>query len=282
MIEERKRYIPEFKDIPSARAKMAELPVEKRIKDFSEVEFVLEKDAAEREAKRCLSCRRCLGCKLCLAACEPKAIDFSQQEEAIELTVDAIVIAPGVEKVPAKTSPELGYRKFLNVVSGVGFEAILREDGPYGGLILRPSDGEIPQTIAFIAEGRDAFMYTVKEMSAAQKNFPDIKLLLFFKEEAGKIEGITFGQRKGDVIEIKETGENNNLLIQWEEDGKTKKEELEMVVVQTPLTLAPETIKLMDQLDIPKPRPFFEHLDSALVETGKEKIFFSGGIGKTL
>jgi hypothetical protein len=51
--------------------------------------------------------------------------------------------------------------------------------------------------------------------------------------------------------------------------------------VQTPLTLAPETIKLMDQLDIPKPRPFFEHLDSALVETGKEKIFFSGGIGKT-
>ncbi|MCX5887365.1 MAG: hypothetical protein NT096_15875 [Proteobacteria bacterium] len=281
MIEERKRYIPEFKDIPSARAKIAELPVEKRIKDFSEVEFVLEKDAAEREAKRCLSCRRCLGCKLCLAACEPKAIDFSQQEEAIELTVDAIVIAPGVEKVPAKTRQELGYRKFLNVVSGVDFEAILREDGPYGGLILRPSDGEIPQTIAFIAEGRDAFMYTVKEMSAAQKKFPVMKLILFSRDDLGTSEGIPCEQRKGDVIEIKETGENNNLLIQWEEDGKTKEEELEMVVVQTPLTLAPEVVKLMDQLDIPKPRPFFEYLDSALVETGKEKIFFSGGIGKT-
>jgi heterodisulfide reductase subunit A-like polyferredoxin len=282
MIEERKRYIPEFKDIPSVRAKMAELPVEKRIKDFSEVEFVLEKDAATDEAKRCLSCRRCLGCKLCLAACEPKAIDFSQQEEGMELTVDSIVIAPGVEKIPAKIRKELGYGNFLNVVNGVEFETILREDGPYGGLILRPSDGEIPKAIAFIAEGKDALVYTWKEMAAAQKRFPSVTLILFSKDDPGKVEGIVFQQRKGDILEVKEKGENNNLLIQWKEDGKTKEEELEMVVVQTPLILSPETTKLMNQLDIPNPKPFWELLDTALVETGKENIFFTGGIGKTI
>jgi ferredoxin len=280
MIEERKRYIPEFKDIPSVRAKMAELPVEKRIKDFSEVEFVLEKDAAVAEAKRCLSCRRCLGCKLCLAACEPKAIAFDQQEEEIELTVDSIVIAPGVEKVPAKIKKDLGYGTFLNVVNGVEFESILRDDGPYGGLILRPSDGEIPKAIAFTAEGKDALTYTVKEMLAAQKKSPATRLTLFTREDPGKVEGITFQQRKGDVIAVKVTGGNHNLLVQWKENGKMKEEEYEMVVVQTPLTLSPETIQVMNQLDILRPSPFWEHLDTSLVATGKENIFFTGGIGK--
>jgi len=279
MIEERKRYIPEFNDIPAARAKMSELPVEKRIKDFSEVEFVLGKDAATDEAKRCLSCRRCLGCKLCLAACEPRAIDFGQPEEPIELTVDSIVIAPGAEEVPAKMRKELGYGKFLNVVNGVEFEAILRDDGPYGGLILRPSDGEIPQTIAFVAEGKNALTYSMKEMLVAQKQIPHIQLILFTREEPAALEGITFEQRKGEVLEVKEK-ENHNLLIQWREGGEVKEEECEMVVVQTPLTLAPEVVNVLNQLDIAKPAPFWEVLDGELVASGKERIFFAGGIGK--
>lgn len=282
MIEERKRYIPAFKDIPSPRAKTVELPAEKRIKDFSEVGFVLEKDVAITEAKRCLSCRRCLGCKLCLAACEPKAIDFDQQPEVIELTVDSLIISPGAERVPAVIRKELGYGKFLNVVNGLEFESILREDGPYGGLILRPSDGEIPATIAFIAEGKDALLYTLKEIIVAQKKFPVMKFILFSSEDPKRIEGITFMQRKGDVLEIKEKGENHNLFIHWKEDGKMKEEEFGMVVVQTPLTLSPETLLLMDQLDLPRPSPFWEHLDTGLVEAGKENIYFCGGIAKTI
>ncbi|MEM4707766.1 MAG: NUDIX domain-containing protein, partial [Candidatus Anstonellales archaeon] len=86
--------------------------------------------AAIREAKRCLSCRRCLGCKLCLAVCEPKAIEFGQEEELIELTFDNLVIAPGMERRITPLREELGYGKFPNVVNGVEFEAILRSDGP--------------------------------------------------------------------------------------------------------------------------------------------------------
>jgi len=284
MIEERKRYIPNFKDIPSNRAKIPEIAAEKRIKDFIEVELGLDRERAINEAKRCLSCRRCLGCKLCLAACEPKAIDFDQTGENMELIVDSLIITPGVEMVPSKTKEELGYGKFINVVNGLEFESILREDGPYGGLILRPSDGEIPRTIAFIAEGKDALLYAHKEMSATQKKFPAIKLSLFSKGEPSDAdsppEGIIFTQWKSDILEVKEKGGNNNLLIQWKADGEIKEEELQMIVVVTPLTLSPEIVRLINQLDLPKPSPFWEHLDTSLIKTEKANVFFSGGIGK--
>ena len=43
-----------------------------------------------------------------------------------------------------------GYGKSLNVLTDLEFEGMLHLEGPYGGLILRPSDGEIPNKIAFI------------------------------------------------------------------------------------------------------------------------------------
>lgn len=279
MKEERKRYIPEFKDIPSARAKRVTLPVEKRIKDFSEVEAVLEKEAAIREAKRCLSCRRCLGCKLCLAVCEPKAIEFGQEEELIELTFDNLVIAPGMERRITPLREELGYGKFPNVVNGVEFEAILRSDGPYGGIILRPWDGEIPRTIAFIAEDKQALIYTLKEIKIAERQFPQIKLVIFTTAEFDLEVPERYEYRKGKVLAVKEK-EDHNLLIQWQDSEKISEEEFEMVVAQSPLTLAPEVLNVINQLNIVPPAPFWETLDIESKETGKERVYFTGGINK--
>jgi ferredoxin len=81
MLEDKKRYIIDFTDIPDDRARMPELPAEERAKNFEEIEKGFATEQAQKEAQRCLSCRRCLGCKLCLAACEKDAIDFDQKDE---------------------------------------------------------------------------------------------------------------------------------------------------------------------------------------------------------
>ena len=94
MAENKGRYIIGFTDIPCERQCMPELNVEKRKSTFEEVELGLSIEAAQREARRCLSCRRCLGCELCLAVCESKAIVFDQEDEVIDLTVDDIIISP--------------------------------------------------------------------------------------------------------------------------------------------------------------------------------------------
>ena len=95
MLEEKKRYIIDFEDIPGDRAQMPEVPAGERVGTYEEIEKGFSPEQAQREAQRCLSCRRCLGCKLCLAACEKDAIVFDQVDETSEIDVDSIIITPG-------------------------------------------------------------------------------------------------------------------------------------------------------------------------------------------
>ncbi|MDZ4231018.1 MAG: hypothetical protein U1B77_04290, partial [Dehalococcoidales bacterium] len=153
MAERSGRYLIEFKDVPTERQKLPELPVEERVTNFDEVELDFSQEQAMAEAVRCLSCRRCIGCALCLAACHNKGIDFSQVDNDIEIEADSIIIAPGVERTPAYIDEKYGYGKFTNVVTFAQFERILSDNGVYDGLVLRPYDGEIPTRIAFVPVG---------------------------------------------------------------------------------------------------------------------------------
>ncbi len=89
-------------------------------------------------------------CGKCLETCEPKAINFEQQPETIQLKVGAIVIATGSEVFDASRMPEFGYGRFQNVISNIEFERISDASGPTGGKILCPKNGKPPKTIVFI------------------------------------------------------------------------------------------------------------------------------------
>ncbi|MFC1882427.1 4Fe-4S ferredoxin, partial [Thermodesulfobacteriota bacterium] len=91
-------YRPVPEDEPKMpRAKMAELPVEKRQGNFDEVELGLDEAAGQKEAARCLNCGYCCECYQCVDACLAEAIDHSQQEEILELDVGSVVLCPGSE-----------------------------------------------------------------------------------------------------------------------------------------------------------------------------------------
>jgi heterodisulfide reductase subunit A-like polyferredoxin len=291
MLEEKKRYIIDFTDIPEDRACMPELSAEERVKNFEEIEKGFTREQAQREARRCLSCRRCLGCKLCLAACEKEAIDFDQKDEESELEVDSIIITPGILKNPAPIDECFGYMKYSNVITDTEFERILHSEGPYGGLILRPSDGEIPRKIAFIYSdekqiSQHSLIPLLKGAAVIRNRIEgsEIWLLSNHAIEAKDSYKSYFDQipdlisKNCKVLSIKELEESGNLMIEFLEEGKKQKGDFHLVIISTQLQL-PTPVKIVgEQLGLKLAKNIDSTEDLSLQQTEKEGISVAGGV----
>jgi heterodisulfide reductase subunit A len=90
-------------------------------------------------------------CKVCEIVCPTKAIRFDQPDQIIEEEIGAIVLATGFEIKRSDFFPEYGQGRYKDVIDGLQFERLASASGPTQGVIKRPSDGEIPKRIAFIA-----------------------------------------------------------------------------------------------------------------------------------
>ncbi len=90
-------------------------------------------------------------CRVCEKVCPTKAIDYTQQDEILELDVGAIVVATGFDVLGTDSFPEYGYGLYKDVITGLQFERLASASGPTLGEIRRPSDGKVPETIVFIA-----------------------------------------------------------------------------------------------------------------------------------
>ena len=150
MYEKKGRYIVEFQDIPTERQHQIEIEVDERKGNYSEVELGFDEERALTEAKRCLSCRRCLGCALCWAECKPEAIIFEMEDEYYDLEADAVIISSGVERPYDRIDSSFGLGQHLNVITDLQLARMLSETGPSKGLVIRPYDGEVPASIAFV------------------------------------------------------------------------------------------------------------------------------------
>lgn len=291
MFEDTKRYIIDFKDIPDERARMPELPVEERVKNFDEIERGFTPEQAQKEAQRCLSCRRCLGCKLCLAACNKDAIDFDQKDEESELEVDAIILTPGILKRSATPDERFGYGKYPNVINDIEFERMLHTNGPYGGLILRPSDGDIPQKLCFIHSDehpihQPALTFLLKEAAVVRKRIDDSDVWLLSKHPIKTMNAhpsymdsmSTIIFKTCDILSIEELEGNHNLVVEFLEDGEKRSERFQMVVLSTQLQL-PTAVKIIgEQLGLNLSEKVYAIEDPSLEPTEKEGISIAGGI----
>ncbi|HMA62273.1 MAG TPA: CoB--CoM heterodisulfide reductase iron-sulfur subunit A family protein, partial [bacterium] len=97
----------------------------------------------------------CLGldpiaCGKCKDVCEAEAINYDAKPEIIEEEVGAIIVATGYDLYPVENLAEYGYGKYPDVITSLQFERILSATGPTGGEVRRPSDGKIPEEVAFI------------------------------------------------------------------------------------------------------------------------------------
>jgi heterodisulfide reductase subunit A-like polyferredoxin len=265
--EKKGRYIIDFTDIPTSRAVMPELPAENRKGNFQEVETGFAEDVAMAEAKRCLSCRRCLGCALCWAECKPEAIDFSMKDKDVSLQhLDKIILSSGLHRDIKPITGTIS-DKHMNVVTDLQAERMLSTKGPSSGFIIRPQDGEIPNSIAIVQTFqpekkpvRDAVLtLAINEAIIAKKKIDDLNVSIIspsmdtFRQDTEdfpkNLSGITCID--GTVLEAMEAGKVKNIQLKYAIEGDEQVETFDLIVILTEPQLSPGTIRIAKQLGIP-------------------------------
>ncbi|MEM3627809.1 MAG: CoB--CoM heterodisulfide reductase iron-sulfur subunit A family protein [Candidatus Bathyarchaeia archaeon] len=245
---------------------------------------------------------KCIGCGTCYEICKAKAVAYDQQDSEATLKVGAIILAPGFETFDARLKSEYGYGRYANVVTSIEFERILSASGPYGGVVLRPSDGEIPKKIAFIqcVGSRDAqlgnnycsaacCMYGMKEAVIAKEHTPTkLDATIFFMDlraygkefdayynRAKEEWGIRFVRSR--VAGVSEDPLTGNLIVHYVEDETPKTEEFDMVVLSIGMQPPKNVEKLAKALGIELNKYMFCKTNTFTpLETSRPGVFVCG------
>ena len=249
----------------------------------------------------------CLGlnpivCGECIDVCDQKAINYDDKEEIIVENVGAIIVATGYDLYPKEKIAEYGYGKYEDVIDSLQFERLLSSTGPTGGVIRRPSDGKIPESIAFIqcVGSRDAnhleycskicCMYTAKHAMMYKHLVPNGQAYVFYIDvrAAGKgyeefikrvMEEYGVVYIRGRVSKIYK--ENGKLIVQSVDTltGERLEIPVDMVVLAMGMVPSRDNKRLAETLRIPVDQyGFFQEVHPKLrpVESFTSGIFVCG------
>jgi len=179
------------------------------------------------------------------------------QPETLELQVGAVIWATGWEPFDAGKVDYYGFGKHKNVINNAMMERLSSLNGPTQGKIVRPSDGQGIESIAFVqcAGSRDenylpfcssvCCLASLKQATYVRKQYPDAKIYIFYIDiraqgkfedfyvDVVKDENLTL--IKGKVAEIAEDPATGGLTITAEDQlsGKLSTETVDMVVLAT-------------------------------------------------
>lgn len=130
----------------------------------------------------------------CAKVCPTDCIDFTQQPVERTIQVGAVIITTGLTITPMDAKKEYGGGTHLNVMSPLAMERVQSSNGPYGR-VLRPSDGKIPQSVAYVqcAGSRDASigvsycsrvccMYAIKQAIMLKHERHDVNVTIYYMD----------------------------------------------------------------------------------------------------
>jgi heterodisulfide reductase subunit A-like polyferredoxin len=257
-------------------------------------------EQAIAEAQRCLACGICCECMECVKACGPKAIDHDMADQSREIDVGAVILTPGYEEFDARLRGEFGFGRYPNVVTNVQFERILSASGPFGGHIIRPSDGREAERVAFIqcVGSRDTAnnrpycssvccMAAIKEALVGKTHTTDLQATIFYTDiraygkdfdryyERAKSEGVRFVRSMvSRVVEIPGT---RDLRISHIQDGQPVEEEFDLVVLSTGIRPSDEALAMAETIGVEINECGFCKSDEfATVATSRDGVFVAG------
>ena len=160
----------------------------------------------------------CLGaeCSKCVSACRYDAIDLAMKPRSVELHVGSIVLATGWQPYDAGALDNLGFGKYGNVITNVMMERLAATDGPTGGRVVRPTDGQEVKSVAFIqcAGSRDenhlpycsavCCLASLKQATYVREQNPDARASLFFMDvrAPGRYESFYRRVQEDDGVEV--------------------------------------------------------------------------------
>ncbi|MGC8493045.1 MAG: FAD-dependent oxidoreductase [Syntrophobacteraceae bacterium] len=136
--------------------------------------------------------QNCMLCGKCEKVCPTGAVDYLQQPEEFTIESKTAVLATGFEVTPVENKPLYGSGKIPNVITALQMERLLAPHGPYNR-VLRPSDGKLPDSIAYIqcAGSRDVTtgipycsrvccMYAIKQAMLLSGSLPLADITIYY------------------------------------------------------------------------------------------------------
>ncbi|MBN2463525.1 MAG: CoB--CoM heterodisulfide reductase iron-sulfur subunit A family protein [Dehalococcoidia bacterium] len=235
-------------------------------------------------------------CQACQEACMFEAIDFTQQDEELEIKVGAIIVATGFSMFDISKTTQYGYRKLSNVYSAMEVERICASNGPTKGQITLQS-GEPPMSVAIIhCVGREekgycssvCCMASLKLSHFFKKKLPEVKITQFYSDlcipgkayqkfyEEVKESGVDF--IRATVTEVSQSGKK--LAIKYKtEEGEENTLTADMVILNPALEPGTDSSRLAEILNIPQGEGGFfseKEPDLTSVATAQDGIFIAG------
>ncbi len=245
---------------------------------------------------------RCIMCGLCEKACVRDAIDFNQEEEVVDLSVGAIVVACGGAAYEPRVG-EYGYGRYANVITQFQLERLLSPNGPTAGEVVRPSDGRKPkrvvmiQCVGFRSLKENQYcsnvccMVALKNAMLLKQHLGDVEVIVCYTDirasgkdyeeffmQAREHDVVFLRGRVGDVIEDPETG-NLTLTVEDTLSGRVLELEADLVVLSTGVVPSSGLKEISDMLKLERsPDGFLREYHSRLAPTDTKKrgIFVCG------
>jgi len=203
----------------------------------------------------CLNKENIIVCDKCIKACERKTIDFNMKPETLELDVGTIIVATGADVYDPASLRSYGYTKYPNVITSLEFERLINAGGPSSGRLIRPSDMQIPDSVAFVqcvgsrSESGNLYcsnvccMNTIKDSLLIREHWPNTKIHVYYVDiraygkgfedlyKRARKEGVLFV--RGLPTEIVENKKTHDLWLVGENtlQGEVYKTKVGMVIL---------------------------------------------------
>jgi heterodisulfide reductase subunit A len=235
-------------------------------------------------------------CQLCQEACMFEAIDYNQQDEELELNVDAIVVATGFKPFDLTKAPQYGYAKLDNVYSVVEVERICASNGPTEGQIVL-KNGEPPKSAAIIhCVGREekgycsavCCMASIKQAHFLKNKIPELKIAELYSDlcvpgrvyqsfyQGVKESGVDFIRATVSEVTQKGTG----LAIKYStKNGEEHTLNVDMLILAPAIEPGVDSARLAEILAITRDEHGFfseKEPDVDSIDTSREGIFVAG------
>jgi heterodisulfide reductase subunit A len=239
-------------------------------------------------------------CGTCEYFCEADAIAYDQEDEFIDLDVDAVVVATGYDLIDPHVKPEFGYGVYPEVMTGIEFERLSSASGPTMGEVL--VNGKEPKDVVFIqcVGSRDPHtgvsycsrfccMYTAKHAHLVRDKIPDARITVFYMDvrafgkgyeefyDRVKHERVTY--RRGEPSEVYRRGDKLVVLAEDTMLGQPVEVEADLVVLATAAVPRADAVTVAEKLGVElSPDGFFQEAHPKLrpVDTQIDGVFLAG------
>ncbi|MBS1251025.1 MAG: NAD(P)H-quinone oxidoreductase subunit I, chloroplastic [Anaerolineales bacterium] len=242
----------------------------------------------------------CDDCAICADVCPTDAIDLDEGPVERTVRVGAVILAIGYGLTDLSEYEEFGWGRYSNVLHSMQYERLASRSGPTEGIVVRPSDKQMPKRIAWLqcVGSRDqrypycssiCCMYATKEAMLAKQRIPDADCHIFMMDErAFNKEFNTYFKRSQEtfgveyvrcrVSSVREDPDTKDLVLQYmHPDGRLVDERYDMVVLSVGTQPPAQSKAVADMLGIDlNPYGFCATDKFAPLETSQPGVYVCG------